>query len=322
VIRLEYDAGAAALIRALEEAAKAPNEGGTSRHQLRMDRAVIALLRVPAPSAVVPELLRESGVWNPVSRDGLAVYVDGGSQTVMSGQGYLSLLDTTTAIRRLAEREGAPAITEWHVIRELIHSRGQELANMQLYPAVLLRRLEEELDIREPTVAEIARTWCFCDTAFFLEGKYFTKVAWHTVLNLNPVVLVVPPAIMDELDDWRSNAQRPRQQKRARAVVREMDQLTGSHPHGELVGTETAGVELLRIGWEPRNIPEGLTRTLADDRLVASALEHRWRRPGLDVQVLTVDRGPYEKARRLGLQAVYLPEDLRRDSDKKAESAG
>ena len=69
----------------------------------------------------------------------------------------------------------------------------------------------------------------------------------------------------------------------------------------------------MRFGWEPRKSPPGLTNTLPDDRLVSSALEYRWRRPGLDVQVLTVDRGPYEKARRLGLDAVYLPEELRRD---------
>jgi hypothetical protein len=56
-----------------------------------------------------------------------------------------------------------------------------------------------------------------------------------------------------------------------------------------------------------------LTGVLAGDRLVASALEYRWRRPGLYVRVLTADRGPYEKARRLGLEAVYLPEELRRD---------
>ena len=103
----------------------------------------------------------------------------------------------------------------------------------------------------------MARTWCFSDTSFFLEGKYFTKVGWHTMLNLQPVVLVVPPAVMDELDDWRSNTQRPRQQKRARSVVRQMDQLSAGHPHGVPVRTETTGVELLRIGWEPRTVPGG-----------------------------------------------------------------
>jgi hypothetical protein len=194
-----------------------------------------------------------------------------------------------------------------------IDRRGKELGLLQLRTEVLRRRLEAALDIRPPTSDELTRTWCFCDTSFFLEGKYFTQVVWHTVLKLKPVVLLVPPAVMDELDDWRSNVQRTRQQKRARSVVRQMDQLTAGHAYGEPVHTGTAGVDLLRVGWEPRAIPDGLTRVLADDRLVSSALEYRWRRPGLDVQVLTVDRGPFEKARRLGVAAVYLPEDLRRD---------
>jgi hypothetical protein len=71
MIHLERDAGAAALIWALEEAAKAPNEDPQSvRSQLRIDRAMVALLRVHVADATVPELLRDPAIWNPVSRDG------------------------------------------------------------------------------------------------------------------------------------------------------------------------------------------------------------------------------------------------------------
>ncbi len=296
-MRLEYDDHAAALVRALEDAANTRDAAKTRtetanvvRSQLRLDRALVALLRVHAADAIVPELLRDPGIWNPASRDGITVYVDGGQQTIMTGEGYLSLWDTILAIRRRADDEGAPAITEWHVIRELVDSRGLDLANMQIRTAVLQRRLEEALDIRQPTDDELARAWCFCDTSFFLESKrLFRDVSWGTEVGLNkPVVLMIPPAIMDELDDCRFNERRPRQQKRARAVVRAMDELTVGRAHGEPATVNTKGVELIRLGWEPRAAALGLTNTLADDRLVSSALEYRWRRPGLDV-VLSED---------------------------------
>lgn len=310
---LQFDAGSAALVKALEDAARVPNEHGIAAHQLRLDRAVVALMRVHAADALVPQLLRDEVIWGSGTRDQVVTFVDGGPETFITQSGYLNLWDTLGLARQIAEKDRAPAVTEWHIVRAIVERRGEQLASLQVHMDTLQHRLAAWLDIRQPTPEELARTWCFSDTSFFLEGKYFTNVTWHTALNLKPVVLVVPPAIMDELDEWRSNTQRGRQQKRARSVVRRMDELTAGHAHGVRVRAEAAGLELLRIGWEPRAIPVGLTQILADDRLVASALEYSWRRPGLDIRVLTADRGPFEKARRLGLDAVYLPEELRRD---------
>jgi hypothetical protein len=45
---LECDAGASALVRALQEASRTPNKPGIARHELRFDRAL---------DAIVPELL-------------------------------------------------------------------------------------------------------------------------------------------------------------------------------------------------------------------------------------------------------------------------
>jgi hypothetical protein len=54
---LECDAGASALVRALQEASRTPNKPGIARHELRFDRAMVALMRIPAVDAIVPELL-------------------------------------------------------------------------------------------------------------------------------------------------------------------------------------------------------------------------------------------------------------------------
>jgi hypothetical protein len=196
----------------------------------------------------------------------------------MTGAAYLSLWDTTHAICKLAETEGAPAISEWHVIRQLIESRGQDLTNMQIRTQILLQSLEEALDIRMPTTPEATRTWCFCDTSFFLETKRsFWDVDWGAAFGFGKrVVLVVPPAIMDELDEWRvsDNERFGRLRKRARSVVRRMDTETSGQPYGEPVRV-TDDVQLVRFGWEPRKTPQGLTNTLAADRRAGT---HRRRR--------------------------------------------
>src|SRR5712692_7096901 len=195
---LQFDAGAASLVRALEDAARLSNQFGIAPHQLRLDRAVVALMRVHAADAAVPQLLRDESIWGSITRDQVVTYVDGGPETFITQSGYLNLWDTLGLARQLVEKDCAPAVTEWHVVRALIERRGEQLGWLQIQTGLLQRQLEGWLDIRPPSADELARTWCFCDTSFFLEGKYFTKVAWHTVLKLKPVVLVVPPAVMDE----------------------------------------------------------------------------------------------------------------------------
>jgi hypothetical protein len=84
VTYLAYDPGAAALVRALQEASRTPNTPGIARHQLHLDRAIVALLRVPAPDAIVPGLLGEWLVWDAGSRDEIVSHVDGGMQTFVT----------------------------------------------------------------------------------------------------------------------------------------------------------------------------------------------------------------------------------------------
>jgi hypothetical protein len=163
---LEFDAGAAALVQALEDAARVPNQRGIAPHQLRLDRAVVALMRVHAADAVVPQLLRDESIWSSGTRDQVVTFVDGGPETFITQSGYLNLWDTLGFARQLAEKDRAPAVTEWHVERALNERRGEQLGWLQVHMGVIQHRLEEWLDVQQPTADELARTWCFCDTSF------------------------------------------------------------------------------------------------------------------------------------------------------------
>ena len=69
-------------------------------------------------------------------------------------------------------------------------------------------------------------------------------------------------------------------------------------------------------------MPEGLNREVADDLIVAGALEFRWQHPGLRVAVLSDDRGPRIKAGRFALQRISLPEAERRKDPPPQSSVG
>jgi hypothetical protein len=114
-------------------------------HQLRLDRAVVALMRVHAADAVVPQLLRDESIWSSGTRDQVVTFVDGGPGTFITQSGYLNLWDTLGFARQLAEKDRAPAVTEWHVVRALNERRGEQLGWLQVHMGVIQHRLEEWL---------------------------------------------------------------------------------------------------------------------------------------------------------------------------------
>jgi hypothetical protein len=50
-------------------------------------------------------------------------------------------------------------------VRALNERRSEQLGWLQVDTGVIQHRLEEWLDVQQPTADELARTWCFCDTS-------------------------------------------------------------------------------------------------------------------------------------------------------------
>jgi predicted ribonuclease YlaK len=77
-----------------------------------------------------------------------------------------------------------------------------------------------------------------------------------------------------------------------------------------------SGVELLLSDAELQTFPQGLDKELANDRLIAAAVEFQSYGEQVRVAVASEDIGPRQKARRFGIERLILPaEERRRDAD-------
>jgi hypothetical protein len=139
---LKFDAGAASLVRALEDAARLSNQFGIAPHQLRLDRAVVALMRVHAADASVPQLLRDESIWGSSTRDQVVTRVDGGPETFITQSGYLNFGTPSGSRSNSRKRSARPAVTERHIVRALIERRGEQFGWLQIQTGLLQRQLE------------------------------------------------------------------------------------------------------------------------------------------------------------------------------------
>ena len=77
------------------------------------------------------------------------------------------------------------------------------------------------------------------------------------------------------------------------------------------------------LGREPASFPQGLDPSLVDDRIVATAVDFKWRRRGAQVTVLSDDGSLLAKARDCNLDRKDMPERLRlrRETESMAPAA-
>lgn len=152
------------------------------------------------------------------------------------------------------------------------------------------------------------RTWCVCDTTFFLESQaLFDQVDWHRAWGFTTVVLVIPQAALRELDAWKGDPRRERGTRRKRAIkaLGVVDLYAEAAPPGVPVELRP-GVELLIIDQERMPTADMLDPSLPDDRIIDAALALRENLPSAQVVVISDDRGPRFKARRHGFECRDL----------------
>lgn len=300
-----YDSAARALLDALQPHLDQDDTIPYASIVLRMLDASPAIARLPLA-------LRDDDVWSPGQLRNFRTYI-AGLQPHPGGQGvrvvrYAQFIARTEG---LAARDHAPAVSEWHFAEALYEDPNNPLAQLNIRGDLLLRRLARLLGRTALDDIGMAKFWCLCDANVFLEHRLFNSVSWPKELGVgSAVVLVVPLAILREIDRQKLNARRVRLQTQARKVLPLFDELTENVEPGAAVSVAT-GVELVIQGREPHFFPPGLDPERPDDALVASALDFRWFNIGAQVIVLSSDRAPRLKARTLGLPARSVPANLR-----------
>jgi hypothetical protein len=149
------------------------------------------------------------------------------------------------------------------------------------------------------------RRLLFADTNVFLHCKFFTELDWRTLASGEDVVLTICPTVMSELDKKKFSDSSRRVRERAKGVVRRI---------GELVSDDQPvsfrhGCRLWVMCRSPLMdfASAGLSKDVADDGVLASALEERDR--GSEVTLGAADTGIRLKANTHRLQTVLVPDE-------------
>lgn len=148
--------------------------------------------------------------------------------------------------------------------------------------------------------------YCFVDTCFFLEYQSIQSVRWVELLGTADVTLVVPIAMLRELDSHKDS--NPRKGKRERAL--KVIQLIEDAPAAPAVLPLENGSSLLVMTTRPSQdlfTTLKLLQTKPDDELVVSAYQFKLDHPTDRVVVVTADTTPRVIAKGNGLEAPAPP---------------
>lgn len=184
-------------------------------------------------------------------------------------------------------------------------------ANLGALPFVLMNRetdawdeqlgqVIEELKALKPFIERPGHI-VVPDTSAFVEGEYFTDQNWQSLVGVGaaePVRLVVPILVVEELDDLKRG--RDRTQDRARSVLRRMWELNSdARTAAALPGSRPVTIEVLVDGsWHvrrPVNDNEIIQRTLFIGEIT-----------GRDVILAAGDYSMLYQASSAGLKAVLM----------------
>jgi hypothetical protein len=180
--------------------------------------------------------------------------------------------------------------------------------------AVWLEQLEQvimELTALKPFIERPGRI-VIPDTSAFLEGAYFTELDWHVLAgaaNTEPVRLVVPVLVLEELDAHKRG--KDRQRDRAVSTLRRLWELGGNAPERvALIPGRAVTVEVFLDGaWHAR-------RPVNDDEIIERALAVS-EITGRQVLLAAADYSMLYRASAVGLTAAPV---LRHTGD--GDSAG
>ena len=139
------------------------------------------------------------------------------------------------------------------------------------------------------------------DTNALLHYTRFDQLNWPKVVQEPPVRLVIPVAVIDELDD-KKYARREEFQQRARELLALIDRVTASPADGCLEIGASVTVEVLPGERGHRRMP-------SNDQEILERCEFLQQMSGNPVMLITGDSGMRIKARSRGISAFKLPED-------------
>jgi hypothetical protein len=149
----------------------------------------------------------------------------------------------------------------------------------------------------------------FLDTNTLLHYRRPDQIDWCAFLGADAVMLVVTPALIDELEAQKAYANRSRKLKdRANASIKWIAQYIECEEPVEL----RPGVKLLFVRESPMIdfAAHRLSRMVADDQLIASALQFR-QETGAHIVFVSNDTGLRLKLQPRGLKGTAPPEDAR-----------
>ena len=148
------------------------------------------------------------------------------------------------------------------------------------------------------------------DTNIYLHYKLFIERDWKTLLESDDLTLVVPPAVIDELDEKKYSASNTQIKSRAQEVISKLKEISEgkSVPSGFQVNFIESNIE--DIDWE------ALRRNSSnyDDRIIAATLALKDKSTGDEVLIVTADFGIQLKAKNHGIVVVSPPDDWKRET--------
>lgn len=303
VTLLAYDSAAEILIAALQGAVRWADS-------VWVEQALVALFDVSPARAVFPRVLRRDLVWSLGQRNQFveeAHRQPGG--TVLNPTTGINFGYFIEEMNAIAEAEGAPSIGEWHVAQALVKQGGVTLTRLGVNSERLLKEVAELYGRLPASDDERAKTWCFCDTNVFIEGPYFQHVDWPRVLAAEHPVLVVSAPVLRELDRLKVDPSIRHRNRRARQVLPELLRIARAASPATATCVSRGG-EIFIEAREPSAFPHGLDPEHMDDRVIAAAIEFRWRHAEAEVALVTTDATPMVRARAAGLDVRSLPDDF------------
>ncbi len=195
----------------------------------------------------------------------------------------------------------------WH-IRELRAGSPRPwplLAKEVEWQQAWLDRLTDQLDalIKEDSQADPVAARAVLDTNAHLHFKPFTDIDWCGVLGQEKVRIIVPLAVLRELDDKKNMARRPTGD-RAGARLKAMRQRLAGRGAGPAQIRDNVTLEVLldRRGHQPH---------LNTDEEILDRTEALTSRKGGPVRLVTGDLSMQLRAEARGLTVVELPDEER-----------
>jgi hypothetical protein len=150
-------------------------------------------------------------------------------------------------------------------------------------------------------------TYLFLDTNTLLHFKRPDQIDWLALLKTKAATIVITPLVLRELDSQKVYNPKRKLKERANGVLQWLDTLIDQD--GAQIRSKTT-IHFVRHEPTINFAAHHLSQDIADDRLIASAIE-LGQELGVAPKVVTADRGLRLKLPPHGLAPVKLPDSLR-----------